>query len=60
MKKPVCCLLIVFVASVLLPKRFAAQQADLRVVATFGVQGAIEKILPEYKRASGQNVSIEY
>jgi len=60
MKKPVCCLLIVFVASVLLPKRFAAQQADLRVVATFGVQGAMEKILPEYKRASGQNVSIEY
>src|SRR2546422_11466301 len=60
MKKPVCCLLIVFVASVLLPKRFAAQQAELHVVATFGVQGAIEKILPEYKRASGQNVSIEY
>src|SRR6266568_3196952 len=60
MKKPVCCLLIVFVASVLLPKRFAAQQAELHVVATFGVQGAMEKILPEYKRASGQNVSIEY
>src|SRR5437667_10308294 len=60
MKKPVCCLLIVFVASVLLPKRFAAQQADLLVVATFGMQGAMEKILPEYKRASGQNVSIEY
>jgi len=60
MKKPVCCLLIVFVASVLLPKRFAAQQADLHVVATFGIQGAMEKILPEYKRASAQNVRIEY
>src|SRR2546427_9713699 len=60
MKKPVCCLLIVLVASVLLPETFAAQQADLHVVATFGVQGAMEKILPEYKRASGQNVSIEY
>src|SRR5437867_12408669 len=60
MKKPACSLLIVFVASVLLPKRFAAQQADLHVVATFGIQGAMEKILPEYKRASGQNVRIEY
>src|SRR6266705_4416176 len=60
MKKPVCCLLIVFVASVLLPKQFVAPQAELHVVATFGVQGAMEKILPEYKRASGQNVSIEY
>src|SRR5947209_19401083 len=60
MKKPVCCLLIVFVASVLLPKRSAAQQADLHVVATFGIQGAMDKILPEYKRASGENISIEY
>jgi len=60
MKKPICTLLIVFVASVLLRDSFAAQQPDLHVVATFGVQGAMEKILPEYKRASGQNVSIEY
>jgi len=60
MKKPACFLLIVSVASVLLPERFAAQQSGLHVVATFGVQGAMEKILPEYKRASGQNVSIEY
>src|SRR5207249_2897945 len=60
MKKPACSLLIVLLASVLLPERLAAQQADLRVVATFGVQGAMEKILPEYKHASGQNVSIEY
>src|SRR5207302_2380090 len=37
-----------------------AQQADLHVVATFGIQGAMEKNLPEYKRVSGQNVSIEY
>src|SRR5215467_5542622 len=60
MKKPACFLLIVSVASVLLPERFAAQQSGLHVVATFGVQGAMEKILPEYKRASGQNVSVEY
>src|SRR5947199_8686520 len=60
MKKPMSTLFIVLVASILLRERFAAQQADLRVVATFGVQGAMEKILPEYKRASGQNVSIEY
>src|SRR5438876_10398469 len=60
MKKPGCSLLIVLAASVLWPERFAAQQADLHVVATFGVQGAMEKILPEYKRASSQNVSIEY
>src|SRR5881628_901851 len=60
MKKPACSLLIVLAASVLLPETFAAQQADLHVVATFGVQGAMEKILPEYKRASGQNVGIEY
>jgi len=60
MKKATRTLLIVLVATVLLPERVAAQQADLHVVATFGVQGAMEKILPEYKRASGQNVSIEY
>src|SRR5437667_7047349 len=60
MKKPACSLLIVLLASVLLPERFAAEQADVHVVATFGVQGAMEKILREYKRASGQNVSIEY
>src|SRR5206468_366303 len=60
MKKPGCSLLIVLAASVLWPERFAAQQADLHVVATFGDQGAMEKILPEYKRASSQNVSIEY
>src|SRR5881396_3326224 len=60
MKKPTCTLVIAFVASVLLRDSFAAQQPDLHVVATFGVQGAMEKILPEYKRASGQNVSIEY
>src|SRR5437870_2066253 len=60
MKKPMSTLFIVLVASILLRERFAAQQADLRVVATFGIQGAMEQILPEYKRASGQNVSIEY
>jgi molybdate transport system substrate-binding protein len=60
MKKPACTLLIMLIATVLLPERSAAQQADLHVVATFGIQGAMEKILPEYKRASGQNVSIEY
>ena len=60
MKKRACFLFIVLVASVLLPERFAAQQSGLHMVATFGVQGALEKILPEYKRASGQNVSIEY
>ena len=60
MKKPTCTLLIVLVASILLRERFAAQQADLHVVATFGIQGAMDKILPEYRRVSGQNVSIEY
>jgi molybdate transport system substrate-binding protein len=60
MKKQTRTLLIVLLASLLLREGFAAQQADLHVVATFGIQGAMEKILPEYKRASGQNVSIEY
>ena len=60
MKKPTWTLLIVLVASILLRETFTAQQADLHVVATFGIQGAMEKILPEYKRVSGQNVSIEY
>jgi molybdate transport system substrate-binding protein len=60
MKKPACTLLIVLVATVLFGEHSAAQQADLQVLATFGMQGAMEKILPEYKRASGQNVSIEY
>src|SRR5438552_14658806 len=60
MKKRACFLFIVLVASVLLPERFAAQQSGLHIVATFGLQGAMEKILPEYKRVSGQNVSIEY
>jgi molybdate transport system substrate-binding protein len=60
MKKPVSTLLIAFVAIVLLREGSAAQQADLHVVATFGFQGAMEKILPEYKRATSQNVSIEY
>jgi molybdate transport system substrate-binding protein len=60
MKKQTCTLVIVLVASILLRERLAAQQRDLHVVATFGMQGAMEKILPEYKRASGQNVSIEY
>jgi molybdate transport system substrate-binding protein len=52
-------LFIAFVAIVLL-RDGSAQQPDLHVVATFGFQGAMEKILPEYKRATGQNVSIEY
>src|SRR5215510_14488146 len=60
MKKQTCTLVIVLVASVLLRERFAAQQLDLHVVATFGIQGALERILPEYNRTSGQNVSIEY
>ena len=60
MKKRICTVLIVFVAIVLLRERSAAQQADLHVVATFGIQGAMDKILPEYKRASGENISIEY
>ena len=60
MKKQTCTLVIVLVASILLRERFAAQQRDLHVVATFGIQGAMEKILPEYKRATGQNVRIEY
>jgi len=60
MKKQICTLLIVLVAIVLLREGSAVQQGDLLVVATFGMQGAMEKILPEYKRASGQNVSIEY
>ena len=60
MKKPACTLLIVLVTGLLLRESSAAQQADLHVLATFGMQGAMEKILPEYKRAFGQNVSIEY
>ena len=44
----------------LLRQESGAQQADLHVVATFGVQGAMEKILPEYKRATGQNVIVQY
>src|SRR5437870_11481090 len=62
MKKPACTLLIVLVTGLLLRESSssAAQQADLHVLATFGMQGAMEKILPEYKRASDQNVSIEY
>jgi len=60
MKKPVSTLLIVFAAIVLLREGSTAQQADLHVLATFGIQGAMEKILPEYKRATGQNVSVEY
>src|SRR5262249_48552882 len=59
MKKPISILLIVF-AIVLLGEGSAAEQGDLHVVATFGIQGAMEKILPEYKRATGQNVRIEY
>ena len=49
-----------FGAIVLLREGAVVQQADLHVVATFGMQGAMEKILPEYKRATGQKVSIEY
>src|SRR5438132_269785 len=60
MKKRICALLIVLVAIVVVREGSAAQQADLHVVAAFGIQGAMEKILPEYKRISGQNVSIEY
>src|SRR5436309_12654233 len=60
MKKGICALLLALVAIVLLREASAAQNARLHVVATFGIQGAMEKILPEYKRASGQNVSIEY
>jgi molybdate transport system substrate-binding protein len=60
MNKRIWTLLIVLVAIVLLRKGSVAQQTDVHVVATFGIQGAMEKILPEYKRAAGQNVSIEY
>jgi molybdate transport system substrate-binding protein len=60
MKKPVSILFITFAAIVLLSEGSAAQQAGLHVVATFGIQGAMEKILPEYKSATGQNVIIEY
>src|SRR5437588_5568143 len=60
MKKGICALLLALVAIVLLREASAAQNAGLHVVATFGIQGAMEKILPEDKRISGQNVSIEY
>jgi molybdate transport system substrate-binding protein len=60
MKRPIPILLVLLAAIVLLGEGSAAQQADLHVVATFGIQGAMEEILPEYKRATGQNVSIEY
>jgi molybdate transport system substrate-binding protein len=60
MRKPISTLLIVFVAILLLREGSAAQPADLHLVATFGIQGAMEKILTEYKRATGQKVRIEY
>jgi molybdate transport system substrate-binding protein len=68
MKKSVSTLLIVFVVNFASSaplegeSRASAQgvEAGLRVLATFGFQGAMEKILPEYKRATGQSVSIEY
>jgi molybdate transport system substrate-binding protein len=60
MNKRIWTLLIVLVAIVLLRKGSVAQQTDVHVVATFGIQGAMEKILPEYRRAAGQIVSIEY
>jgi molybdate transport system substrate-binding protein len=58
--KPISTLLLAFVAVLVLREGSAAQQADLHVVATFGMQGAMERILPEYKRATGQTVRIEY
>ena len=59
-KKPICAVLIASVAIVLLCGDSVAQESNVHVVATFGIQGAMERILPEYKRATGRNVSIEY
>jgi molybdate transport system substrate-binding protein len=59
-KKSISTLLVTFAVIVLLCERAVAQQADLQVVATFGMQGAMEKILPEYKRVTGQNVRIDF
>ena len=59
-KKSIRILLLVFGVIVLFRESAVAQQPDLHVVATFGVQSAMEKILPEYQRATGQNVRIEF
>src|ERR1041385_1091413 len=59
-KQPISTVLMVFLAVVLLSEGSSAQQTDLRVVTTFGMQGAMERILPEYKRATGQNVRVEF
>jgi molybdate transport system substrate-binding protein len=59
-KQPISTVLMAFLAVVLLGEGSSAQQTDLRVVATFGMQGAMERILPEYKRATGQNVRVEF
>jgi molybdate transport system substrate-binding protein len=37
-----------------------AQTAELRVICSNGIKGAIEKLLPEYERTSHQHVAIQY
>ena len=45
---------------ILLVQGTAAQNADLHVIGSFGIQGVMEKILPEYERASGHRITTEY
>lgn len=45
---------------VLLVQGTAAQNSDISVISSNGIQGALEKILPEYERTSGQHIAIVY
>lgn len=45
---------------ILLAQGAAAQTADVHVVGSFGIQGVMEKILPEYERVSGHRITIDY
>jgi molybdate transport system substrate-binding protein len=50
----------VIAGMILFVQTAAAQQAELRVISSNGIKGALDKLLPEYEKTSHQRVTIQY
>ncbi len=45
---------------ILFAQTAGAQQAELRVISSNGIKGALDKLLPEYEKTSHQHVAIQW
>jgi ABC-type molybdate transport system substrate-binding protein len=42
------------------PQPPATQSADIRLISSIAIRGALDKMVPEYERATGRHVAIDY